>query len=95
MSVKAIEELTSECSSILIGTAKDTGFIKQIQTKSTKVQTSIKHKPIKRPWLNNECAVLRRRYKKAKNLRHRNNSAVNHQLLHNASKDFKNALTGK
>ena len=57
VSVKAIEELTSECSSILIGAAKDTGLIKQIQTKSSKVKTSIKHKPIKRPWLNNESAV--------------------------------------
>ena len=89
VSVKAIEELTSECSSILIGAAKDTGFIKQIKTKSTKVKTSLKHKPIKRPWFNNECAVLRRRYKRAKHLRHRINSAVNHQLLHNASKDYK------
>ena len=94
MSVNAIEELTSECSSILNGAAKDIRFIKQIQTKSTKVKTSIKHKPIKRPWFNNECDVLRCRYKRAKNLRHRINSAVNHQLLHNASKDYKNALIG-
>ena len=95
MSTKAIEELTSECSSILIDAANDTGFIKQIQRKSSKVKTSIKHKPIKRPWFNNECAVLRCQYKRAKNLRHRVNSVVNHQLLHNASKAYKNALIGK
>ena len=34
VSVKAIEELTSECLSILIDSAKDTGLIKQIKTKS-------------------------------------------------------------
>ena len=43
VSTSAIEELTSECSSILIDAANDTGFIKQIQRKSSKVKTSIKH----------------------------------------------------
>ena len=91
VSTKAIEEFTSECSSILTDAANDTGFIKQIQRKS-KVKTSIKHKPIKRTWFNNECAVLRRQYKRAKNLRHRVNSVVNHQLLHNASKAYKKCI---
>ena len=41
MSVTAIEELTSECSSILIDAAKDTGLIKQIQTNIFKETNSV------------------------------------------------------
>ena len=92
VSVQASKELTSESSSILIDAAKHTGFIKEIKTKPFKAKSSIKHKPIKRPWFNNDCAVLRHQYKRAKNLGHRVDSAENYQFLHNASKAYKKCI---
>ena len=58
-------------------TAKEIGCIKEIKTRPPNPKTSSKTKPVKQPWFDNECAKLRCQYNRAKNLRHRINSAEN------------------
>ena len=87
-----INELTSECSSILTEAAKEIGCIKEIKIGPPNPKINSKTKPVKQPWFDNECAKLRRQYKRAKNLRHRINSAENVRYLHNASKAYKKCI---
>ena len=55
-STRVINELTSECSSILTEKAKEKGCIKEIKIGSPNPKTNSKTKPVKQPWFDNECA---------------------------------------
>ena len=87
-----INELTSECSSILTEAAKEISCIKEIKIGPSNPKISSKSKTVKQPWFDNECAKLRRQYERAKNLRHRINFAVNFRYSHNASKTYKKCI---
>ena len=89
LSTHVINELTSECSSILIGAAKKNCCIKEIKIGPPNPKTNSKTRHVKQSWFDNECAKLRRQYKRAKNLRHRIKSAGNFRYVHNASKAYK------
>ena len=77
LSTQVINELTSECSSLLTEAAKEIGCIKEIKIGPPNSKTSSKTKPVKQPWFDNECAKWKRQYKRVKNLRHRINSVEN------------------
>ena len=87
-----INDLNAECSSILIGAARDVGFIKDEELQPPKKNCKLNTRPVQRPWFNNECQRLRRQYKRAKNLRHRINNAENYKFVHNASKAYKKCI---
>ena len=87
-----INELNAECSSNLIGAAREVGFIKDEELQPPKKNCKLNTRPVQRPWFNNECQRLRRQYKRAKNLRHRINNAENYKFVHNASKAYKKCI---
>ena len=87
-----INDLNAECSSILIGAAREVGFIKDVELQPPKKNCKLNTRPVQRPWFNNECQRLRRQYKRAKNLRHRINNAENYKFVHNASKAYKKCI---
>ena len=71
------------------GGSKKIGCIKEIKIGPQNPKTNTKTRPVKQSWFDNECAKLRRQYKRAKNLRHRIKSAENFRYVHNASKAYK------
>ena len=87
-----INDLNAECSSILIGAAREVGFIKDVELQPPKKNCKLNTRPVQRPWFNNECQRLRRQYKRAKNFRHRINYAENYKFVHNASKAYKKCI---